>query len=115
MPGDSQEPGLGKGGGLPPSAATPEGVLRFLAHLPTFVRLYWRLLQDPRVRLRWKAALLGACLYVVSPVDLIPDFALPLLGQLDDLAIFLLAARGFIRNAPREVVLEHLERIERGE
>lgn len=94
-------------------ALTPEGVLGFLLHLPKFAKLYWRLLRDPRVSWLLKTMLVAACLYVASPLDLIPDWAIPVLGYADDLAIFLLAARTFIRKAPREVVLEHLERIER--
>jgi uncharacterized membrane protein YkvA (DUF1232 family) len=78
----------------------------FLVHLPNLVRLYWRLVRDPRVSMWPKALLVGALVYVVLPFDLIPD-ALPLIGQIDDLVIVAIAAQWFIRWCPVEVVREH--------
>ncbi len=70
-------------------------------------RLAWRLLLDPRVATLAKVAIpVLAGLYVLSPVDLIPDMV-PVLGQLDDLAILALAVRLFIALAPPAVVAEH--------
>ena len=43
--------------------------------------------------------------YVVSPVDLIPEF-LPVVGPLDDIVVFALAMRYAARRVPREVILE---------
>jgi len=77
------------------------------AELWQSLRLAWRLLWDPRVALLTKAAIPGlAFLYVVSPIDFSPDF-LPLLGQVDDLAILLIASRLFISFCPPEVVRYH--------
>jgi len=86
------------------------GVLRALPHLPSIARLYWRLFRDVRVGLWPKAILVAGVAYVVSPIDLVPDWFL-VLGQLDDLAIFLLAARAFLRACPVEVVGEHVDRL----
>ena len=86
--------------------------LDFLIHLPNLVRLYWRLLRDPRVSIWPKALLVGAAVYVVSPFDLIPD-ALPLLGEVDDVVIFVAAAHWFIRWCPPDVVREHVAAIGR--
>ncbi len=75
------------------------------------LRLGWRLLRDERVpALKFALpALLG--LYVVSPLDPIPDFLLGL-GQIDDLGVVivgvLLAARVIPRLAPSHVVDEHV-------
>lgn len=75
------------------------------------LRLSWRLLRDERVpALKFALpALLG--LYVVSPLDPIPDFLLGL-GQIDDLGVViagvLLVARIMPRLAPEHVVDEHL-------
>ena len=54
------------------------------------IGLWWRLMQDPRVPLLAKLAVPLALLYVVSPIDIIPDYIVGL-GQLDDLAIVLIA------------------------
>ena len=72
------------------------------------VRLAWRLARDPRVSFASKLPLPIALLYVLSPVDVAPDL-LPLIGQMDDLTILLVATMLFLRLAPKEVVREHLE------
>ncbi len=70
-------------------------------------RLAWRLIGDSRVSLSIKLVPFLALLYLVSPIDLVPDFILPGLGSLDDLAIIAIALRFFIRLAPPELVREH--------
>jgi uncharacterized membrane protein YkvA (DUF1232 family) len=87
--------------------------LRFLRYLPQFVRLYWRLLWDSRVSLWPKALLVLSLLYVVSPVDLIPD-VIPFFGELDDLVVLIAACRLFMYLCPQEVVHEHVQRISTG-
>ena len=54
---------------------------------------------------RWGIPILVGA-YILSPVDLAPDF-IPVLGQLDDLALVALATRLFIQMAPAPVVAEH--------
>jgi uncharacterized membrane protein YkvA (DUF1232 family) len=88
--------------------------LRFLRHLPNFVRLYWRLLRDRRVSLWPKALLVLGLLYVVSPIDFIPDF-IPLIGELDDLVVIIATCRLFMYMCPRAVVQEHVRRIDAGQ
>jgi uncharacterized membrane protein YkvA (DUF1232 family) len=44
--------------------------------------------------------------YVISPVDLIPDF-IPALGQVDDIIIVAFALDQMLNRVPEEVVLEH--------
>ena len=87
--------------------------LRFVRHLPQFVRLYWRLLHDRRVSIWPKALLVLSFLYVLSPVDLIPDF-IPFFGELDDLVVVIAVCRLFVYLCPREVVEEHVHRIGAG-
>ena len=82
-----------------------------LFHLPNLIRLYWRLLRDPRVYLWPKALLVGALAYVAFPFDLIPDF-IPFVGEIDDLVILVVAARWFIQWCPPEVVREHAQAID---
>jgi uncharacterized membrane protein YkvA (DUF1232 family) len=75
------------------------------------LRLSWRLVQDNRVAPTIKLIVpIMALLYVLSPIDLIPDFLLGL-GQIDDLGIIggalLLALRLLPRLAPAPVLAEH--------
>jgi uncharacterized membrane protein YkvA (DUF1232 family) len=75
------------------------------------LRLSWRLLRDERVSALKFALPAFLALYVVSPIDPIPDFLLGL-GQVDDIGIViagvLLLARIIPRLAPGHVVDEHL-------
>src|SRR5574340_255849 len=84
--------------------------MRFLCHLPRFVRLYWRLLWDRRVSIWPKALLVLAVLYVLSPIDLIPDY-IPVIGEVDDLVVLLAVLRLFMYLCRRDVVQEHVQRI----
>ena len=76
-----------------------------LLHLPNFARLYWRLFRDRRVSILPKALLVLTLVYVISPFDLIPDF-IPVIGEMDDLAVVLSGLWLFIRLCPPEVVRE---------
>lgn len=67
------------------------------------VKLAFWLMQQPDVSLLAKLVPLLAVLYVLVPVDLLPDFV-PLLGQIDDLALVMLGVRLFLRLAPPQVV-----------
>lgn len=71
--------------------------------LPDVGRLLVDLTRDQRVPLRAKlvAGLLGA--YLLSPLDLVPDF-LPGVGQMDDLALALVALRHLCRSAGYDVL-----------
>lgn len=75
------------------------------------VHLAWRLFRDPRVSPGLKTWVPAFCaLYVLSPIDLIPDVFIGL-GQLDDLGVIGLAMAALtlvLRFAPREIVAEHL-------
>lgn len=88
--------------------------VQLVRKLPTYVRLLWGLLRDPRVPLRQKGLLVLLAGYLLTPLDIIPDF-IPILGQVDDVVVALLVFDLFIRSAPREVVDEHLARISRDE
>lgn len=84
--------------------------LELLRHLPNFVRLYWRLWRDARVPIWPKLVLVCGILYVLSPIDLIPD-VLAGVGQIDDLVVVIVACRLFVYLCPPAVVREHVARI----
>jgi uncharacterized membrane protein YkvA (DUF1232 family) len=84
----------------------PRAVLRFLWRLPYHARLVARLLQDSRVGIGPKLLLLGTAVYVLVPVDVLPDW-LPVIGALDDLTLLALACRGFLALCPEPVLCEH--------
>jgi len=76
----------------------PPGLLREVAEfLPACVTAARRLRRCPDVPRRAKLALLAAVLWVVSPIDLLPEF-LPVIGPLDDVvAVVLLRPRSATR------------------
>jgi uncharacterized membrane protein YkvA (DUF1232 family) len=83
----------------------PPGLLRDVAaFLPACVTTARRLRRDPRVPRRAKLALLVAALWVLSPIDLIPEF-LPVIGPLDDVVAVVLLLRYAARSIPRPVLL----------
>jgi uncharacterized membrane protein YkvA (DUF1232 family) len=84
--------------------------------LRTFVlhaRLAVRLVREPRVPLLTKALPLGAVVYVLSPLDLIPD-VIPVLGELDDLTLVVIAVVIFLRVCPVAAVTFHRAAIVQG-
>ena len=100
---------------MPPPAGVPEpltrsgarAILREIAlFLPRFVVLLKRLMGDPRVPTRNKWVAGGVLVYLVSPIDIIPDF-IPGLGQMDDVVVVLLALNGLLNRVEEDVVLEH--------
>lgn len=76
----------------------------------TTLRLAWRLLLDRRVGVAVKLVPFLALLYLLFPLDFLPDF-IPGLGQLDDVAILLLGLRLFLRLAPPDRVAHHRDEI----
>jgi uncharacterized membrane protein YkvA (DUF1232 family) len=88
------------------AARLPAGLLKDLAgFLPACVTLVGRLRADPRVPWQAKAAVVLAGLWVLSPIDLLPEF-LPVVGPLDDVVVVALALRYAARRVPAEVLLE---------
>ncbi len=94
---------------LPRYLFTGQGAL-VARHLPSFARLYWRLFRDRRVSLLPKALLVLVGIYVVSPIDVIPDFV-PVIGAMDDLGVVLGGLWLFVRLCPPAVVRDHVMRI----
>ena len=77
--------------------------------IPNLVLLFKGLLQDPRVSRRNKAWLWFAVAWLVSPIDLIPEF-IPFLGPLDDAVVAALVLRHVLRTTDRSVLYRALAR-----
>ena len=83
----------------------PNGLLRQVAgFLPACVTTARTLRKHPDVPRRAKVALLVAILWVVSPIDLLPEF-LPVIGPLDDVVAVILLVRFAARSIPRDTLL----------
>lgn len=88
------------------AARLPDGAAKDLAgFLPACATMLRRLRKDSRVPGRAKAAVAFAGLWVLSPIDLIPEF-LPVIGPLDDIVVVALALRYAGRSVPRAVIHE---------
>lgn len=84
----------------------PDGLLKQVAELlPACVTTARRLRRHPDVPRRARVALLLAVLWVLSPVDPVPEF-LPVVGLLDDVVAVVLLLRYAGRSVPRAVLLE---------
>lgn len=59
--------------------------------------------RDPRTPLAAKLVVLAIVAYILSPIDLIPDF-IPVLGLLDDLVLAPIAIRFALRLIPADVM-----------
>ena len=86
---------------------------RLVWRLPTYARVVWGLMRDPRTPLPLKGLLAAGLAYVVMPLDLIPD-AIPIIGQADDITVLLLVLDLFIANAPEAVREEQIARARNG-
>lgn len=69
-------------------------------------RLSWRLVRDPRTPVGHKLFLAGLLALILSPINWIPSF-IPILGQMEDLALLALALRLFLKRVPAELKHEH--------
>ncbi len=70
--------------------------------------LFWRLFHDSRVPRPAKLVLPGVGLYLLMPIDLIPDF-IPVVGYLDDVLVLMLGLWLFLRLCPEDIFREHVD------
>lgn len=88
------------------AARLPPGILKDLAgFLPACVTTIKVLRKDPRVPRRAKLAIAFAGVWVISPIDLIPEF-LPIIGPLDDIVVVALAFRYAARRIPSDILFD---------
>jgi uncharacterized membrane protein YkvA (DUF1232 family) len=89
-----------------PLALDPKNLQRAFDDL----RLVHSLMWDSRVPLHAKAIPGLGTFYILTPFDLIPSW-IPILGQIDDLAVMILAVQLFKRAVPPELLAEHEQRL----
>ena len=75
-------------------------------------KLVGRLIGDRRVNGLLKLLPIASIIYLISPIDLVPGLAVPLLGALDDAAVLWVGSTLFIELCPPEVVREHRESLD---
>jgi uncharacterized membrane protein YkvA (DUF1232 family) len=74
--------------------------------IPDVIALCRGLVRDPRVPFSSKVLVGAALVWVLSPIDLVPEF-IPVLGPLDDVIVVGLVLRHLIKRAGVQVVHEH--------
>ncbi len=79
---------------------------QLLPLIPNFMKLLYRMVGDRRVLVSEKAILLGAVVYILWPLDILPDL-IPFWGQVDDILLTTLVLKRFINSVDRAVVLTH--------
>lgn len=86
-----------------PETVTMKDALRLL---PDLLRLIKRLAADRTVPLGVRVRLVLLAAYLLSPIDLVPDF-LPVIGYADDVVIVALALRSVVRRAGTAAIERH--------
>jgi uncharacterized membrane protein YkvA (DUF1232 family) len=89
-----------------PARAWHEVALEAALLLPNLLKLLTRLMRDPRIPIGKKVFIGAVMAYVVSPIDLIPDFVVGL-GKLDDIILVSLAVDHLMNGSEEAIVLEH--------
>lgn len=77
-----------------------------LLFLPNMVKLLGKMMTDGRVPVAEKALFVGAIVYFISPIDLIPDI-FPFIGQVDDLYLVAMVLLRLINRTDEAVVREN--------
>ena len=72
------------------------------------VRLVYELMRDRRVPIWLKLIPLVGILYLISPIELLPDVALFPFGILDDVVVIVLCLIIFVAMVPRAIIDDHI-------
>jgi uncharacterized membrane protein YkvA (DUF1232 family) len=86
-----------------PGAVSMRATLRLL---PDLIRLLRQLAADPDLPRGVRIRLILLLMYLLSPIDLVPDFV-PVLGYADDVIIVAIALRSVTRRAGPEALQRH--------
>src|SRR5215471_19848297 len=95
-------------GGAPMSEARKmrKKMRELLMFIPNLLGLLIGLLRDERVSQADKAILAGVIMYVIIPLDIIPDF-IPFIGQVDDAYLLAISLIRLMNRPNGEVFREH--------
>ena len=99
----------------PDTSPAPERLTRLevaaevIKAVPNLVRLCFRLLGDPRVPIKTKALLGFSGIYLLSPVDLVPELMFPIIGRVDDVILLAYALHRLLDAVEPSVLQEHWE------
>ncbi len=85
------------------SKGTMKNLLMFL---PDMFTLLGRLIKDSRVPIAEKALFAAAIVYVIMPLDFIPDM-IPFVGQIDDVYLVALTFLRLINRTDESIIREH--------
>ena len=67
--------------------------------------------RDPKVPVHTKILIFLVIAYLISPIDLIPDF-IPVLGYLDDFLLITVGIPILLKMIPKEIIEEHRKNAE---
>ncbi|GAA0181197.1 DUF1232 domain-containing protein [Clostridium sediminicola] len=88
---------------------TPEKykkITKYVLIIPDIIVLLYRLIKDERINLKTRAMIGGLITYLALPIDIIPD-AIPILGQIDDVAIVFIVLEKILKNLDKEIVFDN--------
>lgn len=86
--------------------APMQGLIKTISRIPDYARLVLGLLWDSRVKLTDRLLVGASVIYLISPMDILPD-VFPVLGQIDDLFFLVFSLTRLFERAERSVVLAH--------
>lgn len=76
------------------------------------LKLIGKLMSDNRISFFLKLLPVAALAYLISPIDLAPGVALPVIGVLDDAAVLWIGSTLFVELCPPTVVKEHMTQLQ---
>ena len=89
-----------------PRTGAKRTVLGAIRQVPAYIKLLFSLMRDSRVSRIDRLLVVAAAVYMISPLDFIPDL-IPFFGEADDVFLVVLAMQRLIDNAGRRVLLDH--------
>jgi uncharacterized membrane protein YkvA (DUF1232 family) len=81
-------------------------LLKLARAVPKYGRLVYSLYRDPKAPRRWKIGLALSVGLIVTPFVNIPE-VVPVLGEMETVALLILAVRSSLRFVPEELIAEH--------